>query len=195
MFNSLIILFNLDLEKPEFIVRHEIYGKMLSAKQAMNIIDIGAYYNPINLFFNPYYCPQSIIIVEPILEPLSVLIPCNPTESTQIQNNTNTHYIILPITFKHYIEIKSKLPVISDSVVCIGCDSHYGPNRKMLETSFQRPYSLYLEYPSEYVHNAPFKKMMGNQDSTEKLSYIHKINVNTTDTQYTKRVMKVIDYS
>ena len=45
------------------------------------------------------------------------------------------------------------------SIVCVGCDSIYGPNKRMLESAFPRPYTLYLEYPSEYVHNAPFKKM------------------------------------
>jgi hypothetical protein len=31
----------------------------------------------------------------------------------------------------------------------------------LLETSFKKPYKLYLEYPSEYVHNVAFKKMNG----------------------------------
>jgi hypothetical protein len=31
----------------------------------------------------------------------------------------------------------------------------------LLETTFVRPYTLFFEYPSEYIHNANYKKMMG----------------------------------
>ena len=91
------------------------------------------------------------------------------------------------------MEIKHLVPS-PNAVICIGCDSHYGPNRKMLETAFNRPYTLYIEYPSEYIHNAPFKKMMG-KGIGEKLSFHYKFQPNTNLTQYTKRVMKVIEYS
>jgi hypothetical protein len=143
------------LEGRDFIIRQQIFGTMLSESQAMNILDIGAYYNPINLFLKKDFCPTTVIIVEPILNALSVIVPC--------KNNIDkkTHFIFLPITFKYYLKIKSLIPK-SDSVVCIGCDSHYGPNRELLETSFEKPYKLFLEYPSEYVHNKAFKKMMGN---------------------------------
>ena len=119
-------------------------------------MDIGAYYNPINLFFKDNFCPSSVVVVEPILDALSAIVPC--------QNGKSTHYLFLPITFKYYLRIKDMVPQ-SDSVVCIGCDSHYGPNRKLLETSFLRPYKLFLEYPSEYVHNTAFKKMLGTGTS------------------------------
>jgi hypothetical protein len=118
-----------------------------------NILDVGAYYNPINLFLSNEFCPASVVIVEPILDALSAIVPCGTAGGS-------THLIFLPITFKFYLKVKSVLPV-SDSVVCIGCDSHYGPNRMLLETSFKKPYKLYLEYPSEYVHNVAFKKMNG----------------------------------
>jgi hypothetical protein len=117
-----------------------------------NILDIGAYYNPINLFFKDNFCPSSVVVVEPILDALSAIVPC--------PGGSSTHYLFLPITFKFYLRIKDSVPK-SDSIVCIGCDSHYGPNRKLLETSFPRPYKLFLEYPSEYVHNVAFKKMIG----------------------------------
>ena len=118
-----------------------------------NILDIGAYYNPINLFLDKNFCPESVVIVEPILNALSAVVPCTGTPG-------GTHILFLQITFKFYIKIKNLVPK-SYSIVCIGCDSHYGPNRNLLETSFERPYKLFLEYPSEYVHNAAFKKMMG----------------------------------
>lgn len=80
-----------------------------------------------------------------------------------------------------------------ETVVCIGCDSHYGPNRRMLETTFPRPYGLYIEYPSEYIHNAPFRRMNG-EGAGETLVFKEQYRANTTETIYTKRVMKVIHY-
>ena len=71
--------------------------------------------------------------------------------------------------------------------------SVYGPTRKMLETSFQRPYTLYLEFPSEYIHNAPYKKMNGDNPG-ETAIYKYRFQPKTNETIYTKRVMKVIAY-
>ena len=174
-----------------------------------------------------HFCPESVVVVEPILEALSAVVPCTGTGTPGA-----THFLFLPITFKFYIKIKNLVPK-SDSIVCIGCDSHYGPNRNLLETSFERPYKLFLEYPSEYVHNAAFKKMMGygelhffqicqfftsyfifarvSIDSTyspnficcivlyllgngESMTFIKKFQPQTNETQYTKRVMKIIEY-
>lgn len=181
--------------------RQITFGKMMSGPShklpLRHIIDIGAYYNPINLFLSPEVCPQSVIVIEPILDPLSVMVPCSTAALTN-PNNTRlahkeTHIMMLPITFKHYMTISSTLPT-PETVVCIGCDSHYGPSRKMLETAFPRPYTLYLEYPSEYVHNAPFKKMNG-EGKGEELTFIRKFQPKTNETQYTKRVMKIIEYT
>ena len=189
------------LEGADFIVRQEIFGKMLSERNAKNILDVGAYYNPINLFLSSTHCPASIVVIEPILDAVSAMVPCvaggvnrrTTPESLTIPTTGSTHVIVLPITFKYYITVKHLLPK-PESVVCIGCDSHYGPNRQLLETSFERPYTLFLEYPSEYVHNAPFKKMMGT-GSGESMLFLKKFQPKTNETQYTKRVMKVIDYS
>jgi hypothetical protein len=198
-----------DLEKPDFMSRQITFGKMMSGPAhtlpLRNIIDIGAYYNPIHLFLSPEVCPESVVVIEPILDPLSVMVPCSSvtptsatttnaaTVSTNGNKNKQTHIMFLPITFKHYMTISNLLPT-PETVVCIGCDSHYGPSRKMLETAFPRPYTLYLEYPSEYVHNAPFKKMNG-EDKGEELTFIRKFQPKTNETQYTKRVMKIIEYT
>jgi hypothetical protein len=120
--------------------RQQTFGKLLSTKPITTLMDIGAYYNPINLFLAPDICPEHVIIVEPILDALSVMIPC-----IDVHADKKTHVLFLPITFKHYMTISKSLPV-TETVVCIGCDSHYGPNRKMLETAFHRPYSLFIEY-------------------------------------------------
>lgn len=101
---------------------------MLSSKPLKHIIDIGAYYNPIHLFLSIHSCPITIIIIEPILNPLSILIPCH--EDARKNNNVTiynpkfeTHIMFLPITFKHYLTIKTVIPD-PETIVCIGCDRY-----------------------------------------------------------------------
>ena len=128
---------------------------MLGAERnAKNIVDVGAYYNPINFFLPSSHCPDSVVVIEPILQAVSANIPCKSDMNKKI------HVVFLPITFKMYIKVKKDLPV-PDAVVCIGCDSHYGPNRRELENTFSRPYSLYFEYPIQYYHNGGYRKMTG----------------------------------
>lgn len=186
------------LEKPDFLSRQIIFGKLLSSgKNVKHLMDIGAYYNPINLFFSPHMCPESVIVIEPILDPLSVMVPCGTKGN--YSSTQSTHVMFLPITFKYYMDTlkSSGLIPTPESIVCVGCDSVYGPNKRMLESSFTRPYSLYIEYPSEYVHNAPFKKMgiQIKDPSKEELSFHYKYQAKSNETIYTKRVMKVINYS
>lgn len=152
-----------------------------------NVMDIGSYYNPINLFLSPEVCPESVVVIEPILDALSAHVPC-ASDSTK-----HTHIMILPVTFHYFVHIAASFPK-PDTVVCIGCDAHYGPSRKMLETTFPRPYTLYLEYPSDYEPDAVFEAMNG-EEKGEKLLFKHMIQPNTTETQYTKRVMKIIQFS
>lgn len=170
------------------MTRQLTFGKMLSSRPITHLIDIGAYYNPIHLFLSADVCPATVVVVEPILDALSVNVPC----SGEGNKGRSTHVMFLPITFKYYIEIRSSLPM-PETIVCIGCDSHYGPSRKMLETTFTRPYALFIEYPSEYVHNKPFRMMNGDGPG-EEMTFIDKFQPRTNETQYTKRVMKVIQY-
>eukprot|EP01032_Pedospumella_encystans_P007607 gene7607-9109_t len=180
------------LERPDFMSRQITFGKMMSSPTAgtppvRNVMDIGAYYNPINLFLSPEVCPESVTVIEPILDPLSVSVPCTSDPSK------HTHIMILPVTFHYFVHFAASFPK-PDALVCIGCDAHYGPSRKMLETTFLRPYTLYLEYPSDYEPDAVFDAMNG-EEKGEKLLYKHTIQPNTTETQYTKRVMKIIRFT
>jgi hypothetical protein len=101
---------------------------MLSSKPLKHVIDIGAYYNPIHLFLSIQSCPLTIIIIEPILNPLSILIPCHEDARKNINvtiynPNFQTHIMFLPITFKHYLTIKTIIPD-PETIVCIGCDRY-----------------------------------------------------------------------
>ena len=209
------------LEMPQFMQRQKMFGKMLSQYKARHIVDVGAYYNPIHLFLEQGHCPISILVIEPILDALSVLVPCSEGEGNiggpESGKNTKTHVIFIPVTFRYYASLfapadgtskrKSQLRSSStgehsllanalprpDHVVCIGCDSHYGPSRKMLEGTFPRPFTLLLEYPVEYVHNRPYRTM--GEAIGEKMLFTQNFDYKTNETKYTKRQMKVIEYT
>ena len=77
---------------------------------------------------------------------------------------------------------------------CMQCDGHYGPSRRMLETAFARPFALFIEFPFDYVHNAPFRRMAGNQLG-ERLVFQRQLVVNSSATPYTRRTLRAIEYS
>ena len=152
-----------------------------------NVMDIGAYYNPINLFLSPEVCPESVTVIEPILDPLSVSVPC-------ASNHTkHTHIMILPVT-SHYVGLFAAAFPKPDTIVCIGCDANYGPSRKLLETTFARPYTLYLEYALDYKPNKVFEAING-EEKGETVLYKHSFQPSTNETIYTKRMMKVIRFT
>lgn len=152
-----------------------------------HVMDIGAYYNPINLFLSPDVCPESVTIIEPILDALSAYVPCASDHSK------HTHFMILPVTFHSFVLSAASFPK-PDALVCIGCDAHYGTSRKLLETTFAKPFTLYLEYPLNYKPDEVFEDMNGLEKG-ERLLYKLLIQPNTTATTYTKRMMKVIHYT
>jgi hypothetical protein len=207
------------LEMPEFMQRQKMFGKMLGEFKARHVVDIGAYYNPIHLFLSSGHCPISVVVIEPILDALSALVPCgesggNTLGGAEGGKNTKTHVIFLPITFRYYASFvapynpvdgpRAGAPQASqvtvalphpDHVVCIGCDSHYGPPRKLLETTFARPFTLLLEYPVDYVHNRPYRTMGDSNIPGEKMIFTQNFQYRTNETRYTKRMMKAIEYT
>lgn len=182
------------LEKGDFMVRQEKFAEKLVEYGAKNVIDIGAYYNPINLFTPKSTCFDSVVVVEPILDALSVYIPCD-TSATTNNEKKHTHVMFLPVTFRYYArDVVSRIPTENpDAVVCIGCDGHYGPTRRMLENTFPRPFTIYIEYPTEYYHNPPFNRMLG-KGHNEVLLYHKLLMPHTNETTYTRRALKIIKY-
>ena len=65
----------------------------------------------------------------------------------------------------------------------------------MLENSFARPFSLLLEYPVEYVHNRAYRTMGEAAQLGEKATFRQGFDYKTNETRYTKRMMKVIEYT
>ena len=152
-----------------------------------HVMDIGAYYNPINLFLSPDVCPESVTIIEPILDALSAYVPCASDHSK------HTHFMILPVT-AHYVGLFAASFPKPDTIVCIGCDANYGPSRKLLETTFPKPFTLYLEYALDYKPNKVFEAING-EEKGETVLYKHSFQPNTSETTYTKRMMKVIRFT
>ena len=130
---------------------------------------------------------------------MSVLLPCPG------RPELSTHYIHLPVTFDTFrklaglgggratrSELNTRFGVRRfDQVVCIGCDAIYGPNRKKLETSFPRPFSLYLEFPYMYHHDLVYRKM-GTGASNQQTMFTYNHDVDTNATTYTERAMRII---
>lgn len=175
------------MELPEFLERQKVFGKMIGEAAPTDILDIGAYFNPISMFFDmPTACPASMVVVEPILNALSAYVPCTPGN-----RYSHTHLMILPITFKQYIQLEIRHPT---AVVCIGCDSIYGPNRRMLVHSFPRPFTLYLEFAAGYHHNRPFLSMYGDGPG-EAMVYKDELHTSNKHTNFTERAMRVIKYT
>lgn len=178
------------LEQSGFLIRQRKFGALIEQKKPKHILDIGSYYNPIHLFIGSH-CPESVVIFEPLLDALSIHIPCSNTIANT-SDNQFTHVAILPMVFHNYNKTKNHFPS-PDAIVCIGCDAHYGPNRNMLETSFKRPYTLYLEYPHDYFLDEAFHSMPGKNEGAQLLlDELHEVDSNMTD--YYRRHMKVIQY-
>lgn len=141
------------LETDEFLNRQREVGDRLGRDEVKHVVDIGAYVNPIHLFLGQH-CPETVVVIEPILEPLSVFVPC--INSAEPSLNASTHVLHLPLTFKRYLRVRHLVGVNPDAVVCIGCDGHHGPTKRDLLESWPRPYTLYLEFTDGHRPNKPF---------------------------------------
>ena len=127
------------LQSKDFTRRQEIFGEQIEEKKCKHVVDIGSYYEPIVLYINQH-CPESVVHVEPVLEPLSTYVPC--------ADGGRTHVIVLPTTSAIYAKLRPSLPV-ADCVVCIGCDVLYGPRAADL-VSHHAPFTLFIEFPADY---------------------------------------------
>ena len=145
------------------------------------------------MYLQSSHCPESVVIVEPILDAFSGYVPCSErsVSGSGGEKGRKTLVHVLPIPFKDYTGVTNRLPT-PDAALCIGCDVHYGPNKKLLESTFGRPFTLYLEYALEYSPNVEFRRM--GKGKGEAITYHNSYDVKTTATKYTKREMKVIHY-
>ena len=61
------------LETDAFLFRQRTFAHMMAeenmkSQRRPNIVDIGAYYYPIHLFWRKEFCPENVVVVEPILK-------------------------------------------------------------------------------------------------------------------------------
>ena len=174
------------LETEEFLRRQRVVGERLERDRPRHVVDVGAYFNPIHLFLREH-CPSSVVVIEPILEPLSALVPCGRGGAT----NGSTHVLHLPLTFKRYLLIRHSLPSDPDAVVCIGCDSHHGPSKLELLRSWSRPYTLYLEFSSDHPPNRPFHAVGGSPGATVLLDSTRRYNDSGAHSLRTMRFIRL----
>lgn len=173
------------LREPDFVRRQVIFGQQIEKLKPSHIVDIGSYYNPINLFIG-HHCPKSVTIVEPILDPLSTYLPC--TNSSE-----KTHLLILPLIVKSYFRIIKTLPP-PDCVVCIGCDGDFGPKKHEL-LAFTKPYVLFLEFPFDY-HSSYAQFYSLNSSATSVLFELLYIVPEETrgKTAFFRRFMRTLEF-
>ena len=181
------------LEKDEFMWRQRYLGQEASKDKVRHLLDIGSYYNPIHLFMN--HCPETVTIVEPILDPLSVRLPC-PAGHTGARVQL-VHF--LPIAFKDFAtdaaKIQETIIPSPDGVVCIGCDFHYGPSQQDMKCSFKRPYRVYLEYPASYLkHLTPWPFVMTKSPGVKLLVEKERVVVTNEKGAFKERRSYISDF-
>jgi len=127
------------LELPEYQQRQKLVTKLLTGIKPLRVLDLGAYFNPIEKFadFSSGWCPETIISVDPIYNGSSTGILCGGGRKT----STITY---VPMTVKQALRDPVITSMKFDAIVCVGCDEQFGPSLAELE-GFPRPYYLALE--------------------------------------------------
>lgn len=195
------------LETTPFLERHNIFAQEIAKTKPKKIFDIGAYYTPMILFIDNY-CPEEITILEPILDPVSATIPCR-VKTNKINVNKKLLVHIMPIGFAAYYKSLVNYKRMKadkshdknthtnpDAVICLGCDHHYGPSRSHLEHAFERPYTLFLEFPARY-RGSPYVNMGKGRDDQSKGLHLKMektlhLNYNISTFTYVDRSMRII---
>jgi hypothetical protein len=139
------------LEAEAFRTRQRIAAEWLTEIGAQSILDIGAYYNDMRQFLR--HCPRHLTIVEPILDDEAYTSTC-------LQRNTSV--AVVTQTFQEFLaETWRSWPVKFDTVVCIGCDSRFGPTAKELNTVSSR--FIVVEYAEgDGPSRKQYSRMKGN---------------------------------
>lgn len=105
--------------------RHRLAASILKSANAQRILDYGAYSSPIYRFLE--YCPEIVVSIEPLgelvtnttLPYMSKMVPCAEEGKTM-------HVVNVPSTAADFAD-SSYGGIAFDAVLCIGCDSAYGP--------------------------------------------------------------------
>lgn len=164
------------LNTDELRARQASVAQWLSQDERKAIIEIGPNHSPLLPHFPKHFCPELIMMVEPIgeltknsLHPWNVSME-NPWLSQMIKcpAGGETHIIIAPTGITGYLSTTHAKSTTYDAVVCLGCDPNYGPKVDQL-LSFVKPQaanaelSLYLEDAVAYVFWKEFDEAYSNR--------------------------------
>ncbi len=116
------------LNTDELRSRHGIIGRWVAHDKRTKILDIGTNYSPLLEHFPASFCPETLLMVEPIGE--LIFGPSNSTpwlsEMRSCQDGGHSHIIIAPVPVSEYIASEHARLSRFDAVVCIGCDANWG---------------------------------------------------------------------
>ena len=108
--------------------RQAAIGTWLSHDNRKSILNIGTNYSPLHRHFPQGFCPETLLMIEPVGELAQEHGSENPWLSRYIHcpEGGHTHVIIAPTSISGYLESKHAKSVTFDAVVCVGCDKNWG---------------------------------------------------------------------
>jgi hypothetical protein len=128
-------------------------GKLLDDLAPKRVLDIGPNTNPIWSFMT--HCPESVFMIEPCGEMIShdrnapyvsKEVPCGASASSGTRSSIEH---VMPTSIKTFIHDCHFQQF--DVVVCIGCDTNYGPTWKELML-MPRPFHIAPEFSTTAFH-------------------------------------------
>eukprot|EP00808_Paulinella_micropora_P021981 g28944.t1 len=139
---------------PQFTSRHAFIAHWLAHQQPKALLEFGGHFQHIGKFLHGW-CPQIVVMVDPVLSTASYLAPCG---------TSHVHMVIVAMTTNEFL-LSPLYQTLSArqafaAVICIGCDgaSRYQMSQEQL-LSLPRPYRLYLEYPVDYEGGKKFEDL------------------------------------
>ena len=124
------------LNSGELRARQASVAQWLAHDGRKAILDIGTNYSPLFPHFPKGFCPELLVMVEPIGELPKRSLPDVPGEShmypwmSQVvecpAGGGRTHIIIAPTSITEYLSTSHARSTTFDAVVCMGCDTEHG---------------------------------------------------------------------
>jgi hypothetical protein len=116
------------LNTDEMRSRHGMVGRWIAQDKRTKILDIGTNYSPLLEHFPASFCPEILLMVEPVGEQVFDQPRSTPwlSEMRPCQDGGYSHIIIAPVSLSEYLTSEHAKLTKFDAVVCIGCDADWG---------------------------------------------------------------------
>jgi len=156
-------------------VRQVVVASMLARTRPRRILDVGFYWRPIYRYIHSF-CPDEIVGLEPVADPVSVAVPCPPgTRTSGGREVMMVHTLSMGI--QQFNELGGMQPAVEwgefpgrpaagpmafDSVVCLGCEGDFVQAADL--EAYSRPFSLAVEWPPQFPPSVDsFSKLSGTE--------------------------------